>query len=159
MAFSPDVKLLAIANSAWDIQLINCETGREVATLPNPDSQRILGLVFGPDGSQLAVDSTQIAAVGKAVREIHLLDLRAIRRQLAEMGLDWNMPPYPPPPPWFPYSEAGEKSGSVTPLHVELDLGDWLQHKAEADLLEATRLKKEQPAKVKQKPDVKAPIP
>ena len=68
----PGCQTAGHANSAWDIQLIDSETGGEVATLPNPDSQRILRLVFGPDGSQLAVDSAQVAtAVGKGVREIH----------------------------------------------------------------------------------------
>ncbi|HEV3202784.1 MAG TPA: tetratricopeptide repeat protein, partial [Gemmataceae bacterium] len=46
---------------------------------------------FSPDGSQLVT----YAGRGGAFQ---VWDLRLIRRQLAEMGLDWDLPPYPTPP-------------------------------------------------------------
>ena len=50
---------------------------------------------FSPDGSQLVVVTNDGPAV-------HVWDLRAIRKHLARMGLDWDAPPYPevdPAPP------------------------------------------------------------
>jgi tetratricopeptide (TPR) repeat protein len=44
---------------------------------------------------------------------IQIWNLRAIREQLAAMGLDWDLPPYPPP-----------KNAHATPLKVEVDMGD-----------------------------------
>jgi WD40 repeat protein len=43
---------------------------------------------FSPDGSQLAA--------AQANKQVQLWDLRLIRQELAQMNLDWDMPPYPP---------------------------------------------------------------
>ena len=43
---------------------------------------------FSPDGSRLVVTTNDGPAV-------HVWDLRAIRKHLAGMGLDWDAPPYP----------------------------------------------------------------
>jgi hypothetical protein len=56
--------------------------------LTGPDPIRLNPACFTPDGAQLITH-------GSETRAIHIFDLRAIRRQLAEMGLDWNLPPYP----------------------------------------------------------------
>jgi tetratricopeptide (TPR) repeat protein len=47
---------------------------------------------FSPDGSQLVTDATRDGA-------FQVWDLRKIRRQLKEIGLDWDRPSYPPPTP------------------------------------------------------------
>ncbi|MCU0960844.1 MAG: hypothetical protein MUF48_12135 [Pirellulaceae bacterium] len=52
--------------------------------------QHLHWLCFSPDETQLAA----AAETG----HIQLWDLRAIRTQLADMGLDWDLPPYPPAP-------------------------------------------------------------
>ena len=44
---------------------------------------------------------------------MQLWDLRLIRQELKSMGLDWDLPPYPP-------VEKGMASGPVT-LEVETD--------------------------------------
>jgi len=63
-------------------------TGQEFATLQPREQQIISALAWSPDGSKLAVNtSTQF---------IQLWDLRLIRSELATMGLDWELPPYPP---------------------------------------------------------------
>jgi len=43
---------------------------------------------FSPDGSQLAVVQND--------QQVLLWDLRLIRQELAQMHLDWDLPPYPP---------------------------------------------------------------
>jgi serine/threonine protein kinase/WD40 repeat protein/tetratricopeptide (TPR) repeat protein len=115
MAFSPDGMLLAVANARWDVQLIDPATGRQVATLPNPDYSSIENLAFSSDGSQLGVVT---GASGRRTvwgGELRLLDLRGIRRQLAQMGLDWELPTYRAAPPW--------QEGGARPVKVQVDLG------------------------------------
>lgn len=87
MAFSPDGEVLALARSAQQVQLVNPATGTELATLTAPESYLISWLCFSPDGTRLAVATES--------QVIQYWDLRLIRRQLAVMGLDWEMPPYP----------------------------------------------------------------
>ena len=48
---------------------------------------RGLAASFSPDGSRLVVTTNDGPAV-------HVWDLRAIRRHLAEMGLDWDAPAF-----------------------------------------------------------------
>ena len=91
VAFSPDRTLLALELSAAVIHLIDAATGRTLAKLEDPRSDRAQWLGFTPDGAGLVA----IATYAKA---IHVWDLRAIRRHLATMDLDWESPPYPPAP-------------------------------------------------------------
>jgi serine/threonine protein kinase/WD40 repeat protein len=91
VAFSPDRKLMALELSPAVVHLIDSLTGRTLAKLEDPRSDRAQWLGFTPDGSQLVA----IASYSSA---IHVWDLRAIRRHLAAMGLDWESPPYPEAP-------------------------------------------------------------
>jgi serine/threonine protein kinase/WD40 repeat protein len=88
MAFSRDGRLFAIDDSGR-VRLVDPETGREVATLDAGAgvSGHFFGLGFSPDGTYLAASRDHI---------VHLWDLRSVREQLSDMGLDWNAPPYPP---------------------------------------------------------------
>lgn len=94
VAFSPDMRLMAIT-SAFQVALLDPETGAEVVTLHPPREAQLSasypegasGICFGPDGSQLAVGSTDGL--------IFLWDLRQIRKQLAQIDLDWHYPAYP----------------------------------------------------------------
>jgi WD40 repeat protein/Tfp pilus assembly protein PilF len=88
MAFNPQGTLLAVAEQFLGIRLIAPATGRDFATLEPPDDPQSGCIAFSPDGGQLA------AATGN--HTIHLWDLRLIRQELAELGLDWGLPPYPP---------------------------------------------------------------
>jgi WD40 repeat protein len=88
MAFTRDGRILAVTYSNVALKLIDLKTAREVATLEAPDPQIVSWLCFSPDGARLA------AATETHV--IQLWDLRLIRRQLAAMGLDWKLSPYPP---------------------------------------------------------------
>src|SRR5262249_41249726 len=91
LAFAPDGRLLALARSTTEVQLYDLTPdGRiaQVARLPSPAPQLISALSFSPDGSQLAV-ATEAGSV-------ELWDLRRIRERLTDLGLDWDLPPYPP---------------------------------------------------------------
>src|SRR5205823_3179085 len=64
--------------------LFDVETARELAVLPA--SRLISQASFSPDGTQLLITYETAFA--------HLWDLRLIRRELAEMNLDWDEPPF-----------------------------------------------------------------
>jgi WD40 repeat protein len=80
LAFSRDSRMLAIARSAWTVQLIEPATGEEIATLTAPDTQIINSLGFSPDARHLAVATNN--------HTIQLWDLQLIQRQLEELNLD-----------------------------------------------------------------------
>jgi WD40 repeat protein len=106
-AFSLDTKLLAVDAGDGAVRLIDPNTGREYARLEDPNQDRAHWLGFSPDGTQLVTTNDDSQSV-------HVWDLRAIRRQLAEIGLDWNLPALPPP------SQATDSE----PLKVTVDFGE-----------------------------------
>ncbi|HEY1380829.1 MAG TPA: hypothetical protein VGF55_28770, partial [Gemmataceae bacterium] len=87
--FSPDGKLLALETGYGAVRLVDPDTGREYARLEDPNQDRCLSLAFSPDGTRLVTTTHDSPS-------IHIWDLRAIRGQLARMGLDWDLPPFPP---------------------------------------------------------------
>jgi serine/threonine protein kinase/WD40 repeat protein len=107
-AFSPDGKVLAVATGSRAVRLVDPSTGREYARLEDPNQDRAFALTFSTDGSQLFASTQDSPAV-------HVWDLRAIRAELAQRNLDWDLPPYPP---------AGDPK-DAPPLRVTVDLGDW----------------------------------
>ena len=107
--FSPDGRYLLVLDSKKVLHLVEPETGRAVAGLESPDSCSVMCATFSPDGLRLAV----ITNDGPAV---HVWDLREIRKRLAEIGLDWDAPPYPEIDP-----AAG--AGPPLPLTAIVDLG------------------------------------
>ena len=88
---------------------MNFETGKEMARLSIPEQTRLAPRDFSPDGAWLY-------ASGFESRQLYRWDLRLIRSQLAELGLDMDLPPYPeptePPMSWPP--------PAVTVHHPEL---------------------------------------
>jgi len=86
-AFSPDSRLLAIADVLGVIRLLDPETGREVVRLTGPEATQYHPACFSPDGTRL------IAACsgGKA---LYVWNLRQLRAGLKEMGLDWAWPEF-----------------------------------------------------------------
>src|ERR1700730_4397604 len=88
MSFCRAGRLLAISRSSHNVQWIDMAKIQEIATLAPSDPELIDSLTFSPDGSRLAV--------GTDNHVIQLWDLRAIRKSLAALGLDWDLPPYPP---------------------------------------------------------------
>jgi WD40 repeat protein len=103
-AFSADSRLLALGDVPGTIRLIETDTGKEIARLTAPEQGRLMPCCFTPDGGQLIANSE--------TRALHIFDLRAIRAQLNDMGLDWDAPPLPP-----------AATGRPAPLQVEIDQG------------------------------------
>jgi serine/threonine protein kinase/WD40 repeat protein len=84
--FSPDGRMIVVQDAGRVIHLVETQTGRSVARLESPDLCRVKP-TFIPDGSMLVVTTDDGPTV-------HVWDLRAIRRRLVRMGLDWDAPPY-----------------------------------------------------------------
>jgi WD40 repeat protein len=88
-AFSPDGKLLVVETGAGVARLLDPKTGREYARLEDPSQDRAAHFSFSPDSTKL------VCATGDG-HCLHIWDLRAMRRRLAKMELDWDLPAYPP---------------------------------------------------------------
>jgi Tfp pilus assembly protein PilF len=107
--FTPDSSLLVAVDESGVIRLLTPDALREVARLEDPNQDHPGYLAFTADGSKLLVSSDD----GRA---LHVWDLRCIRSALAEIGLDWDLPPLPPALP-----------NSSEPLQLHLDMGDFRQ--------------------------------
>ena len=87
LCFSRDSRMVAILDPSRLIHLVEAESGRVIARLECPGSANVGEAAFTPDGSRLVLTSEDDPAV-------RVWDLRAIRRMLATMRLDWDAPPY-----------------------------------------------------------------
>ena len=100
--FSPDGRLVVVMDATKVLRLVECVTGRTIARLESPDLSYVRTAGFSPDGAHLVVTTNDGPAV-------HVWDLRAIRRHLVSMDLDWDAlafsdvdpadpsaPPFPP---------------------------------------------------------------
>jgi tetratricopeptide (TPR) repeat protein len=90
--FSPDGRLAAYSHSDGSIQLVLPESDETIALLPAPETGGLAADGFSPDGPQLLARSHESGTA-------YFIDLRRIREQLADLGLDWGLPPYPPARP------------------------------------------------------------
>jgi WD40 repeat protein len=86
---SPRVPLLALGTGRGSVRLLDT-AGKELAELEDPYNGVANSLIFSPDGTQLIAASDDNGAFG-------VWGLRALRRGLGELGLDWEAPPLPPP--------------------------------------------------------------
>lgn len=80
---SPDGYSLAMVEAGVKVRLLELETGRSLAVLESP-TDMITDMVFNSDGSL-------VAAMGGDLT-IQLWDLRALRKGLEDMHLDWDAP-------------------------------------------------------------------
>ena len=100
-AFSPDGHILA-ASGHEEAAMFNVTTGEQLAILTSPVPVKPMAMCFSPDGHYLAK-----ACVN---HKLEVWDLGRIRQQLSDIGLDWDMPPYPP----------RASQGLASPLTVEV---------------------------------------
>src|SRR5262249_52155893 len=89
VSFSPDGGLLALELAPGVIDLRDAATGRVVARLEDPFGDRSTSIYFTPAG-------TELVAVARFSKAVHVWDLRAIRVRVKAMGLDWDWPEYSP---------------------------------------------------------------
>ena len=106
--FSPDRKTLAVAEGVGVIRLVNLDTGRDYARLESTGQEGLEPQCFTPDG-------TQLIAVGPEDQAIYVWNLKQIREQLAEIGLDWDLPTFPP------VGKAGASLAEPLKVHVVAD--------------------------------------
>jgi tetratricopeptide (TPR) repeat protein len=85
---SPDSRLALICMSEGYARLIEIATGRELVRIEPPDGS-LRPMTFTPDGTRLLEPCNE---------GLRVWDLRRIRRWLAELGVDWDGPAYPPEP-------------------------------------------------------------
>jgi WD40 repeat protein len=105
--FAPDSRLAAVP-TANGLRLTDAASGREVAMLEDPNLDSIVQVVFTPDGTKLIALSF--------MKGLHVWDLRLIRRQLKDLGLDWDWPEFPP-------TVAASRQDDV-PTKLKIRLGD-----------------------------------
>jgi WD40 repeat protein len=84
-------------------RLVELATGRELAKLEDQE-QNTGPAAFSPDGTKLVI---------QARNGLRVWDLRRIRAELVEMGLDWDAPPFPP------------ETKDQPPLQITLELGQF----------------------------------
>ncbi len=111
-AASPESRLIAFGQKDGTIDLRSAQSDDSIATIQTPEEGGLGALTFSPDG-------TRLLALGNESGSLYDFDLRRIREQLAEVGLDWNLPPYP--------SAKPEELKPILPprLRVELFDAEW----------------------------------
>jgi WD40 repeat protein len=113
---SEDGRLAVFRDSSRNALLVELQSGLILARFESPDQHQVgdanqLGdAILSPDGSSLAVLSADSPPC------VHVWDLRAIRRRLAEMGLDWDAPPYPE-------ADSATEGAAARPLRLVVDMG------------------------------------
>jgi serine/threonine protein kinase/WD40 repeat protein len=110
LAFSPDSRTAIYGDHAATLILVEVETGRELARFEDPELSELADVAFTPDGSQLVT-----TLIDRPY--LRVWDLRAIRRRLAELRLDWD------PPATFD-TPAANRSFAPIPTPFRVDRGD-----------------------------------
>lgn len=90
VSFSPDSRMLAVADARTDIRLHEIPSGRVLAVLSPPNPSQIAGghgIEFSRDGRWLILARDGGDVVG--------WDLNSVREHLAELGLSWDEPASP----------------------------------------------------------------
>jgi tetratricopeptide (TPR) repeat protein len=109
---SPDSRLALLGTTEGYARLVEIATGRELVRIEPPDGS--LGeMKFTSDGTRLV----EPCGVG-----LRVWDLGRIRRRLAEYGLDWAGPAYPP--------EPDRPAPAPEPLQLTVRGGDLLSNPA-----------------------------
>jgi WD40 repeat protein len=88
LAVVPDGTAVAVTITQEVLALLDVTSFVEIARFASPDPGLIIGLQFTPNGAWLIVNSSFA---------VHLWDLRRLRAELGDLGLDWDLPQPPPP--------------------------------------------------------------
>ncbi len=104
--FSPDGRMLLMLDPDKILRLVETETGNTIAKLTSPDQGDVWVATFSPDGSRVVINN-------RAAQAVQEWNLRAIRKHLEGMGLDWNSPAYSGDDP------ANSSAPPLLPLQVD----------------------------------------
>ncbi len=80
VAFSPDSRMIAMTHNRFHVNLLDRETFQSRVLLGAGEHRTIESATFSPDGTRLALTLQD---------SFEIWDLRDLRQQLAEMGLEW----------------------------------------------------------------------
>ena len=122
LCFSPDSRMLAVQDATRIIRLVETATGRTLAGLESPDLCDATYATFSPDGSRLVVTTNEPRGA------VHVWDLRAIRKHLTKMGLDWDAPAYSEDDPAAPTAPPFLRI-EIDPLEDQFSEGAALAHR------------------------------
>jgi WD40 repeat protein len=84
LALAPDGTFLTVSATMSQVRLLTPDTLSQIVTLTSPEVELLVGQSLSPDGRLLAV------AAGSNVQ---LWDLHRLRRDLRDLGLDWEDQP------------------------------------------------------------------
>jgi hypothetical protein len=107
LAFAPDGTLFVGQSNNEAVLLVDARTGKPLVQLGLPEQSRCWFAAFSPDGTQLVLQAADHL-------HVYTWDLRVLRRHLADLGLDWNAPAYPPE------DGAREPAAPRRPLDVQV---------------------------------------
>jgi serine/threonine protein kinase/WD40 repeat protein/tetratricopeptide (TPR) repeat protein len=116
LCFSPDGRIVVVRDPDKVLRLVETETGGTIARLTAPDLGEVSAATFSPDGSCLAVNNV-------AANALQVWNLRAVRRHLSALGVDWDSPANSgddPPGPQAPALPALEVDYGSMADHLEL---------------------------------------
>jgi serine/threonine protein kinase/WD40 repeat protein len=85
VAFPGDSRMMAVAGSDGAVELVDPETSRLFARLEPPEQDRAYRLALSDDGAYLAIGWS-------LEKPVDVWDIRTIRAELADLGLDWEGP-------------------------------------------------------------------
>jgi WD40 repeat protein len=107
IGLDPDSRMAVLSEGEGRLCLVALSSGRALARLEDPNQGRTKNVAFSPDGSKILASSSDNQA-------LHIWDLRLLRRELRELALDWDAPPYPPE------ERAGAIPGLPRPLEIQI---------------------------------------
>jgi WD40 repeat protein len=110
--WSADGQLLATHDRTGEIVFVEPESGSTVLRLIGPQEGHYFAAGMTPDGTRL------ISSVGDGTTGLRVWDLRLIREQLRELGMDWDLPEFDP---------KRVRPTPVRPVAVQLDPGIFRQ--------------------------------
>jgi serine/threonine protein kinase/WD40 repeat protein/Tfp pilus assembly protein PilF len=129
LSFASDSRTVVYDDGASTAILAEVETGRVLARFEDPEQARLDCLSMEPEGSRLVTTFMDRPY-------LRVWDLRAIRRRLARLGLDWD------PPAKLEVPDApGSRRPVKRPCRVDLGhLDSWLKQSAESPEQTVARL-------------------
>jgi serine/threonine protein kinase/WD40 repeat protein len=85
--WSSDGQLLALNDSAGVIRLVKPDGQEDVAVLTGPEAKWYTAICLTKDNTKLIASLADQSA-------LHMWDLRRIRQELHDLGMDWDLPPF-----------------------------------------------------------------